>query len=176
MEKTLILGFGNTIRGDDGIGIFVARSLKEEIYLPDIDVKETDEAGINLLDIITGYEKLIIIDSIQSEDSNVGDVYRFNLSEKNASNLFSSHGIGLPGIIKIGNALDIDLPKEIIIYAISIENSDSFTDTLSSRGKESISKAVDLIKKELFSGLKEECLYGNRGPGCVRSQMSSAGS
>ena len=68
--NTLILGIGNLILTDDGVGIKIAQRLKEE--RPELEVVETGEAGLTLLDLITGYDRLIIIDSIKTEQGNRG--------------------------------------------------------------------------------------------------------
>ena len=65
--KTLILGIGNPILTDDRVGIKIARKLKEE--KPELEVVETSESGISLLDFIVGYNKLIIIDSIKEVEN-----------------------------------------------------------------------------------------------------------
>lgn len=61
--KTVILGLGNPILTDDAIGIRIAQKLKEK--KPKLEVIETSEAGMALLDLITGYDKFIIIDSMR---------------------------------------------------------------------------------------------------------------
>jgi hydrogenase maturation protease len=63
--KTVILGLGNPILTDNAVGIKIAQKLKEESSK--LEVIETSEAGIALLDLIMGYDKLIIIDSIKNE-------------------------------------------------------------------------------------------------------------
>ena len=59
---------------DDGIGIKIAQGLSRE--KPELEVIETSEAGIALLDFITGYDKLIIIDSTKTEQGKPGDLHR----------------------------------------------------------------------------------------------------
>lgn len=172
MGKTLVLGMGNTIRGDDGVGIKITEALKGQIDFSFIEIKQTHESGINLLDKIAGYEKVIIIDSIKSESGKIGDIYRLNLLEKGlvvkvAPNFASSacggqakfgvmpyslHNIGLPEILNLAGGL-IDTPKEVIIYAVNTRDNDSFSDKMSSKIKKVIPKAVELVKKEL-AGLK----------------------
>lgn len=78
MGKTLVLGMGNTIRGDDGVGIKIIEALKGQLDSSAVEIKQTHESGINLLDKIAGYEKVIIIDSIKSESGMIGDIYRLN--------------------------------------------------------------------------------------------------
>ncbi len=155
MGKTLILGMGNTIRGDDGVGIFIAEALRSQIDYPLVVIKQTQESGIHLLEKITGYEKVIIIDSLQSKEGRLGDVYRFNLLEENilsksakSATPYSLHHLGMATIMEIADTL-IDMPKEIIIYAVKISQKDLFSDKLSLEVKRAIPKAVNLIKKEL---------------------------
>ena len=74
--RTLVLGIGNPILGDDGIGFHIAQELAKEIKDENIDVKDTSEDGLNLLELIVGYDKLIIIDAIMTEDEEVGGIYR----------------------------------------------------------------------------------------------------
>lgn len=64
--KTLILGLGNTILSDDGVGIRIIEELQSRISDPDITVSETNVSGLSLLDIIIGYDKVIIVDAIQT--------------------------------------------------------------------------------------------------------------
>jgi hydrogenase maturation protease len=53
--KTLVLGLGNDILSDDGVGIYVARELKKIIHSQDITVAEASLAGIGLLDMLAGW-------------------------------------------------------------------------------------------------------------------------
>ncbi len=72
--KTLILGVRNPILMDDGVGIKIARKLKQED--PELEVAETSEVGVTLLDLVAGYVRLIIIDSIKTESGKTGRALR----------------------------------------------------------------------------------------------------
>ncbi|MGB9497342.1 MAG: hypothetical protein C4B57_08045 [Deltaproteobacteria bacterium] len=161
MKRTLLLGIGNTIRGDDGVGIFTARALKKEIHYTNIHIMGTQEICINLLDIIADYEKVIIIDSIRTGHKEPGYIYRFASLESNLMGFakdrfgtfiepYSSHQIGLATIINMANNFYIHMPKDITIFAIEIENGDFFSDTLTPKIRASIPELVNIIKQELF--------------------------
>ena len=123
--NTLILGVGNSILTDDGVGIKIARKLKERN--PELEVIETSEAGIALLDFIVGYDKLIIIDSIKTEKGKPGELYRLGMEAlKPAANLSSSHGIDIATAYEIGQGLGYRMPKHISIYAVEIEDNTTF--------------------------------------------------
>ena len=123
--KTLILGVGNSILTDDGVGIKIAHKLKERN--PELEVTETSEAGIALLDLIVGYDKLIIIDSIKTEKGKPGELYKLELEAlKPAVNLSSSHGIDIATAYEIGQRLGYRMPKYISIYAVEIKDNTTF--------------------------------------------------
>lgn len=148
--KILILGVGNTIRGDDGVGIFVTRLLKEQIDSPDVDIKETERAGMDLLDMMAGYEKVIIIDSIRADNGKPGMIHRFKRGDfKKKDSPFSSHQFGLATIFKLAKLVRLEMPKDIIIYGMGVERSDYFSEQITSKVKERIPEVSKQIKKEV---------------------------
>jgi hydrogenase maturation protease len=64
--KTLVLGMGNTILCDDGIGIYVARVLAERFQRDDVTFAEASVGGMRLLDVIAGYGRIIMVDAIKT--------------------------------------------------------------------------------------------------------------
>ncbi len=125
--KTLILGIGNPILTDDGVGIKIAQKLKEGN--PELEVMETSEAGIALLELIVGYDKLIIIDSIKTERGKPGELYRLELEDlKPTMEFSSSHGIGIATAIELGQRMGYKIPKYISLYAIEIKDNTTFNE------------------------------------------------
>jgi hydrogenase maturation protease len=123
--KTLILGVGNPILTDDGVGIKIAQRLKE--INPELEVIETSEAGIALLDIIAGYDKLVIIDSIKTEKGKPGELYRLGLEAiKPAANSCSSHGVDIATAFEIGHGLGYKMPDYVSLYAVEIKDNTTF--------------------------------------------------
>ncbi|MCG2820833.1 MAG: hydrogenase maturation protease [Candidatus Atribacteria bacterium] len=118
------MGIGNTIRGDDGIGIYIAEEIKKKLVNKknNVTVISTETAGLNLLDLIVGYSKLIIVDSIQvSSNNELGHIFKLEVNQINTSNShFNSHDIDFSKLFKIGKKLGIKLPKKIKIYGIGI--------------------------------------------------------
>ena len=124
------MGIGNTIRGDDGIGIYIAEEIKKKLVNKKnkVTVISTETAGLNLLDLIVGYSKLIIVDSIQvSSNNELGHIFKLEVNQINSSNShFNSHNIDFSKLFKIGKKLGIKLPKEIKIYGIGISSVKGF--------------------------------------------------
>ncbi|MBA7518156.1 hypothetical protein ES705_10222 [subsurface metagenome] len=146
--NTLILGIGNPILTDDGVGIKIARKLKEGNAR--LKVIETSEAGIALLDLIAGYDKLIIIDSIKTEKGKPGDLYKLELEDLKPSKDFSSsHGIGIATAFGLGQRLGYRMPKFVSIYAVNIKDNSTFGEECTEEVKERIPFiAKQIIEKE----------------------------
>jgi len=143
--NTLILGIGNPILSDDGIGIKVARKLKEAN--PELEVEETSEAGIALLDLIVGYDKLIIIDSIKTEQGNLGELYKLELEDlRPAKDFSSSHGIDIATAFEVGKGLRCQMPQCVSIYAVEVENNTTFGEECT----EELEKRIPQITKQII--------------------------
>jgi hydrogenase maturation protease len=143
--NTLILGIGNLILTDDRVGIIIARKIKEQF--PHLDVVETSEAGIALLDLIIGYEKLIVIDSIKTAKGKPGEIYKFGLDDlKPGMDLSSSHGIDIATVFDIGKKMGYQIPRSVIIYAIEITDNTTFGKTCTLE----IEKRIPVITREIM--------------------------
>ncbi|MFH1413257.1 MAG: hydrogenase maturation protease [Candidatus Omnitrophota bacterium] len=150
--NTLILGIGNTIRLDDRVGIEVVRRLAEKITLEDTHIKESSEAGFNLLDLILGYQKLIIVDSIQTKDGKSGDIYRLTKSDFTFSlDPCFSHNSGLARVFAWAERAKLPVPKDIIFYAIEIKKCDIFGEGLTREVEMAIPELIKLIEEEIVS-------------------------
>lgn len=72
-----ILGLGNILIGDDGLGVRFVGWFADRYILPDcVSVVDGGTAGLGLLDIVTGADRLIVIDAIRVDDT-PGSLYRF---------------------------------------------------------------------------------------------------
>lgn len=122
--KTLILGIGNPILTDDGIGIKIARKIAEEC--PGLNVEEASEAGLAFLDHAIGYDRLIIIDSIKTGRNPVGELYKLELDDLKPSDDFpSSHGLDMASVFKLAGDLGFKRPS-ISVYAIEVKDNTTF--------------------------------------------------
>ena len=123
--NTLILGIGNPILTDDGVGIKIVQKLKEDN--PELEVMETSEAGMALLELMAGYDKLIIIDSIKTEQGKPGELYKLELEDLKPPMYFSSsHGIDIATAVELGQRVGYKMPKYISLYAVEIKDNSTF--------------------------------------------------
>jgi hydrogenase maturation protease len=121
--KTVVIGLGNTILSDDGAGIYIARYLGKSIRGPETTIIETESAGMNLMEMLDGYDRAILVDSIQLEGEIPGTVFRLKLNDlKITPRLSSSHDIDIVTAIELGKKLGLKMPEDVIIFAVQTED------------------------------------------------------
>jgi hydrogenase maturation protease len=119
MAATLILGLGNTIMSDDGIGPKVIEKLRSEGGLPDdVDLVDGGTLGLDLLPFLEGVRKLIIVDAVEIGKPAgtvvylVGDEVPVALETK-----LSPHQMGMKDLLAVARLMG-QLPEEIILIGV----------------------------------------------------------
>ncbi len=148
--KTIVLGLGNDLMSDDGIGLLVARELAASRSKA-IDVIESDLCGVALLDLLVGYERAIIIDAMHTGRYQSGTVVEFGPENFNSTASPSPHYAGLPELIRLANELDLEFPKEIRVFAIEAGNMRTIGGDPTPPVAKAVSQAADRIKAYLES-------------------------
>ena len=151
-KKTIILGIGNPILGDDGIGIHVVRKLKDHLEgRSDIVIDEAMTGGMNLLDAIVGFETAILIDAVHLTDERIGDVKRFHLTDLGTVHSCNPHDVTLFESIQLAETLgEKQIPEKIIIIGIVLhELPVEFSEELSPQVASAIPKAIQLVLNEI---------------------------
>ena len=149
--KTIVLGIGNLILGDDGVGVHVANEVKKHINSPDITVDEAITGGMNLLDLLLGYDKAIIIDAVKSENSKKGEVKRILLSDFTTMHSCNPHDVSLAEAISMAKKLGEErIPNEIVIIGIMMKEIPcEFGEELSEKIAAAVPKAVEMTLNEI---------------------------
>ena len=148
--KTLVLGLGNPILTDDGVGCQVAQEIQQRVDQPEVTVMETGLAGLNLLDVLVDYEKAIIVDAIQTVGGKAGQIYRLRPEAFNATRYASSpHDVNFATALELGNRLGLALPQQIVIFAIEVDDTTTFSEECTPKVREAVSTCVEMIIQEL---------------------------
>jgi len=148
--KTLVLGLGNPILSDDGAGIRVAQEVGKQLNDPQITVSETSAAGLSLLDSIVGYDKVIIIDAIQTKKGQAGQIYRMKSEDFSFAKHFSSpHQTNLVTALELGKMLGLVMPQKITIFAVEAKDIASFSEKCTPEVERAIPEAVKMVLDEL---------------------------
>ncbi len=148
--RTIVLGVGNPILSDDGVGIHVANQLKQKINDPNIAIDAALTGGMNLLDLILGYDKAIIIDAV-IDNGEEGEVKIIPLSNFSTMHSCNPHDVSLTEAIQMAEKLgETRIPKEIIIVGIMMKKLPcEFGEKLSEKIATAVPKAVEMTLNEI---------------------------
>lgn len=150
--KTLVLGLGNELFGDDGVGIHIIRRLKKEKddLFSNIDLIETSISGLALLDVIADYDRLIVIDTIKKIKPQTGKIRVFNLNELRHVPGPSPHYVSFPQMIALGKKWGLKMPSLIKIIAVEAKNIYKLGEELSPEIKDVIPDVIEKVKEILY--------------------------
>ena len=160
-SNILILGVGNDILRDDGVGPVICRMLEEEFSPPLIHFGTINLGGLEIFEFIKEYSRVIIIDAIKTTGGKAGDVYYLTPSDfRETCHLSSFHDISFLTAVKFGQGVGYDLP-EVEIIAIEIvedmEFGTEFSPELKSRFQD--------VYSEIRSFLLPVISIKNKAPG-----------
>jgi len=147
-----VLGLGNPILTDDGVGIHVVRRAAAACRQPDVAFVEAAAGGLRLLELIAGYTRLILVDAIQTPDGRPGQIYRLTIgSLRMPRHAGSTHDLSFQAAIAWGRRLGLALPADQAISIIAIEAEDvlSFGETLTAAVAAAVPQAVEQLLDEL---------------------------
>jgi hydrogenase maturation protease len=144
--KTIVVGLGNPILGDDGIGWRVAQNVRDQIDT-DIDVAFLSVGGMSLMEHLIGYERVILIDALLSDDE-PGLIHVAQLDEipnYSAFHIASAHDTSLQTALQLGRELGAQLPNDVTVVGISINRVYDFSEELSPPVAKAIPKAAEIV-------------------------------
>ena len=151
--KTLVLGLGNPILSDDSVGFHVIEQLRTRFDKPGLTLMESCSSGLALLEEIIGYDKLIIVDAIQTKHGQPGKIYRFTLDAlKDTRHTDSPHNTNLAAAIEMGKQLGEHMPRETVIFGIEVADVTNFSEKCTPEVEKAIPLAVEMIASELNGG------------------------
>jgi hydrogenase maturation protease len=138
---------GNTLMGDDGVGVRVAEVLSARDLGPDIDVVSGGTAGMALTDYFATAPYVVVVDAIAAGDE-PGSVYRFRPEDAGILSLRShtSHGLSLPNIIWTAQLKGAN--PNVIVYAVQIGDITCGFDTLTAEVETRVPEVADMVAEE----------------------------
>lgn len=151
MRKLLFLGLGNPILSDDAVGIRVVDKIKSIMGDSNgIDFVTGSMAGLRILDVIQGYDELVIVDAIEKGGES-GTLYKIPIEDLESTlHLTSLHSINLVTAIELGRKMSLKIPKRISIYGIEVKDVVKFSEKMTPEVEESIPKnAEEIIRREV---------------------------
>jgi hydrogenase maturation protease len=121
-QRVLILGLGNLLMGDEGVGVHAVRELWKHKLPAHIDVVDGGTAGVEILGLLEGYDKVVVIDAVDA-GLQPGSILRFrpeDVTREDADFALSLHQEKILGVLDLAEYLGRDLAP-MVIYGMQPE-------------------------------------------------------
>ncbi len=149
MASTLVLGMGNPILSDDGVGLYVAERVRETALPTGVEVMQSEVAGLRLLELVRGHDKVVIVDALRS-GREPGDVVRYEAKDfKGGHRYGSAHSIGLGTVLELGRRLGYDMPEDVVVFAIEADDIETFGEEFCEPVADAAERVVELVRAEV---------------------------
>ena len=142
--RILVIGVGNLLRTDDGVGVHVVKGLND-LHL-EVDTLDAAMGSVEILDAMRGYDRVIIVDAIET-GAKPGTIFRVNLTKGEEPPVVThSHGTDLITTLRLGRQLYGDeMPGEIILLAVEAEDTTTISDEPTSKVLAAVQETIKAI-------------------------------
>jgi hydrogenase maturation protease len=150
-ERIVIVGLGNLLLRDDGVGLRAAGLLAERLAGAPVDVLQSSWGGMRFIDLLAGYDRAIILDAIEWRHGPIGTVYRLTADQAIPTvRALSYHDLSLGSALALGRALDIPLPAETVFFAVEAEETRTFGETLTPAVEAALPEVIQRVEAQLM--------------------------
>ena len=147
-SRKLVVGLGNPILGDDGVGWRVAEVVKKQLTSDSsVDVDCLSLGGLSLMEHLIGYQRAILIDAF-ALDEPTGSVLVLKLSDLpnySAFHTTSPNNTSLQSAIELGKSMGAQLPDDVTVVGIATKHVCDFSETLSAPVADAVPQAAQII-------------------------------
>jgi hydrogenase maturation protease len=172
-HRILVLGLGNDLLTDDGIGLEIVRRVRVCLDpVEPITVEETVEMGVALLDFMAGYEAVVLVDAVQTGRMAAGYVHELAAEQLSVLPGVSPHFLGVGEVLALGRVLGYAMPERVEIFAVEV--SDPFT--MGTRMTEALEAVVEPVAQRVLERVRSlagaegsEAAARGREAGCLVS-------
>ena len=149
---TVIIGMGNRLLSDDGVGIAVAHAVAERLTdVMKLTVTELHTGGIRLMEAMAGFKRAVVVDAMLS-GAPPGSVHRFDPKDfVTTKNTFSSHDTDFTTAYDLGVMVGVALPEQLSFWGIEACEFDLFSEHLTAKVAAALPEAVNLIVAEIMA-------------------------
>jgi len=149
-KKIIVIGFGNEMKSDIGIGHRIVTDLAANVVFDDIHYKVAVLDSLEILEFIDGYTVAVFIDGIHTSKGIAGSVYLYTPQNfKPTLHLTHLHDISFSAAFEMGQRLGFKLPQVTKIIAIEIAQETVFTDSLTQQLSEAYPGIITTISNYL---------------------------
>ena len=153
-RRAIVLGIGNTIRLDDGVGIVVVETLENSLKNQlNVEFDTMQTGGVDILSSIDGFDFAVIVDAAFM-NAEAGDAKWLSteLLDRDVRLYSSDHSASVLETISMAKSIDnLDIPKEIAILGIQVKETKGFGEKLT----DPVVKGAKIAFKMILDKLKE---------------------
>jgi hydrogenase maturation protease len=146
--KTIIVGLGNPILGDDGVGWKVVQEISQNLPRNvSVGIECLSMGGLGLMEHLIGYDRAILVDAFIVDAEDVGSILIRTLSELpnySAFHITSTHDTSLQNALQLGREMGAKLPREVIVIGIAIQRISEFSEEISPLVAETVLPAAHI--------------------------------
>lgn len=135
--------------GDDAVALVAARKLRKR-FGDTVDIVETSIGGFAFLDLICGYQRVLLVDAVSSGKTTPGEIREFSPRDFEQHVSFSPHYVGLSDVLKLAEKLEMSVPSEIRILAIEVADPYVIREGLSSVIGQRLPQFIQAIENVLI--------------------------
>ena len=148
-RKVLLLGLGNDLLKDDAIGLRIVDAARESLAdCKAITILKSTEMGLALLDLMVGFDDLIIVDAVQTGQATPGAIHRLEGSDLKLIPAVAPHFLGIGEVLALGRELGLVLPDRIRIFAIEVQAPFTVSPCLSHALETMLPRLVETVVRE----------------------------
>ena len=157
----IILGMGNKFFGDDGVGIIIAEKLSEILKdQKNIAVEETNWGGFRIIDLLSGYKNAIVVDALKTGKMPVGYIHNLDYKDLiHSVRMVSFHDVNFATAVEFAKEIGRPMPENITVFAIEVEETDHFSETLTPKVMEAIDICIQMIMEEIKEKFQLETMH-----------------
>ena len=148
--RVMIVGIGNDLVADDGVGLHAVRALRRTVTDPRVRCAESERGGLDLLELLNGADAAVIIDAARTGKRPPGCISTFALQKPfTPGTVPSLHALSIDAVLSLGAAAGAPLPGEVILFTVEAEDIESFGAGCTDRVGAAIPRVVTLVQDEL---------------------------
>ena len=152
--KIIVVGLGNKVLGDDGIGAYLITDLQRELNLDSLSFQISVNGGMEIIDLLNNYQKAFILDGIRTAEGNPGDIYIMDSDDyMETLHISNVHDVDFKTALKLAEKINLRMPEKITIIAVEVMEDKVFNEFLTPSLMEKYSGILQLTINSIKSGL-----------------------
>jgi len=145
--EQLVMGIGNLLLGDEGVGVHAAQALMSETLPEGTWVLDTGTAVLDAMEALAAAERVIVMDAMQANGT-PGSIYRIALKDcEQAGNIGSLHGFDISRVVALSGRTDM---PEVIVLGMEPARIE-WSVELSSEVSGMFARYLDIVRQEIDS-------------------------